>query len=185
MTCETSKSLLSEFTDETLDAPTAWQVQTHLAECGSCRSVSRELLSLRQMLQGLPTLQPSAQFEAKLAQRLALTRRPAPRISWQVSLQSRLRETFHRPAAALRPALALGFGLSAIAAAIWIPQFQVTPPDAVAVRVADRAFVADCVAQHRREAAAEPLADLAAQNLAGHLDSTPAPAPAVSDAELF
>ncbi len=42
----------------------------------------------------------------------------------------------------------------------------------------DRSFVADCVAQHRRDAAGEPLADLAAQNLAGHLDNA-APAAAL------
>ncbi len=36
MTCETVKPLLSEFADDTLDASTAWQVQTHLAECVAC-----------------------------------------------------------------------------------------------------------------------------------------------------
>jgi hypothetical protein len=54
---------------------------------------------------------------------------------------------------------------------------------------ADHTFVADCVAQHRRDAAGEPLADVAAQNLAGHLDNaSPAsdlPAPDSGDSEVF
>jgi len=181
MTCETVKSLLSEFVDETLDVAVDWQVQTHLANCIACSTMSRELQSLRQMLQGLPTRQPSTQFEARLAQRLALTRRPQKRLMWR----DRLARTFQAPALRLRPALALGFALSAVAVVLWTPQHLASPPDTPAAHVMDRAFVADCVAQHRREAAAEPLADLAAQNLAGHLDNAPAPATAASDAGLF
>ena len=181
MTCEKVKSLLSEFADETLDVAAAWQVQTHLADCTACHRLSGELRSLRQMLQGLPTQQPSAQFEARLAERLALTRRPQTRITWR----NRFAGTFHFSGLRLRPALALGFALSAVAAFVWMPQRLAAPPEAPAARVMDRAFVADCVAQHRREAATEPLADLAAQNLAGHLDNSPASTPAVADAGMF
>jgi len=166
MNCETTKSLLPEFSDETLEVAAAWQVQTHLADCAACTKLSGELLALRQALQGLPARQPSAQFDAKLAQCLALTRRPEKSRGW-----ARLRGLFQMPR--LRPALALGFALTAIAAAVWLPQQRVAPPETHVVHTADKAFVADCVAQHRRESTAEPLADLAAQNLAGHLDSAP------------
>ena len=181
MTCEKVKSLASEFSDETLDVAATWQVQTHLAECAECAILAREMRSLRHMLQELPTRQPSAQFEANLAQRLALTRRPQKRSAWR----DRFTATFQSPILSLRPALALGFALSAVAAIVWMPQRLTAPPAAPTAHVMDRAFVADCVAQHRREAATEPLADLAAQNLAGHLDNSPAPTPAVSDAGMF
>ena len=197
MICNQVELLLSEFTDETLDVSTAWKVQTHLAACTACTQLSRDLLTMRQALQALPTRHPSDQFDAKLAQRLALTRRPqldVPRRSpLAVTRQGRLAGIFRAiglPAASrhLRPALALGFALTAIAAAVWVPQYQGPSPDSSAVHLADKAFVADCVAQHRRAAAAEPLADLAAQNLAGNLDTTPASdsyAPKASDTGLF
>ncbi len=181
MNCETTKSLLPEFSDETLETAIAWQVQTHLADCTVCTKLSGELFALRQALRGLPDRQPSAQFDAKLAQRLALTRRPEKSRGWDG-----LRGLFHMPR--LRPALALGFALTAIAAAVWVPQHHIAPPENHAMHTADKAFVADCVAQHRRESTAEPLADLAAQNLAGHLDSTPnfdSSNSAASDTGLF
>jgi len=54
--------------------------------------------------------------------------------------------------------------------------FAAMPPAATAPHPAvvrtDHTFVADCLAQRRRDAAGEPLADLSAQNLAGRLDSS-------------
>ena len=189
MICNQVELLLSEFTDETLDVSTAWKVQTHLAACTACTKISRDLLTMRQALQSLPTRQPSDQFDAKLAQRLALTRRPPLVLTRQGSLVGIFR-TVGLPATGrrLRPALALGFALTAIAAAVWVPLYPSPSPDSSAVHLADKAFVADCVAQHRRAAAAEPLADLAAQNLAGNLDTTSASdsyAPKASDTGLF
>lgn len=181
MKCETTKALLSEFHDEILGVATAWQVQTHLADCAACTKLSREMLALRRALRGLPARQPSAQFDSNLAQRLALTRRPQKSRGWD-----RFGGLFQVPR--LRPVLALGFALTAIATAVWIPQQRVTPHDTQVARTADKAFVADCVAQHRKESTAEPLADLAAQNLAGHLDSTANSddsTPAASDSGLF
>jgi anti-sigma factor RsiW len=189
MICNQVELLLSDFTDETLEVSTAWQVQTHLAGCTACTKVSRNLLSMRQALQALPTRHPSNEFDAKLAQRLALTRRPPLVVTSQGRLAGIFR-TIVLPTTGrrLRPVLALGFALTAIAAAIWVPRYPGPTPDSSAVRLADKTFVADCVAQHRRAAAAEPLADLAAQNLAGNLDTTPASytyAPKASDTGLY
>lgn len=189
MNCETVKPLLSDFADDTLEAATTWQVQTHLTECASCAQTSRDLRSLKGMLKALPARQPSAQFDASLAQRLAMTRRPEKRQTWQ----DKLGRTFSAPRLFLRPALALGAALTAVAGvALFFPSpnaLPLPPPPPVAMpRTTDRAFVADCVAQRRRDAAGEPLADLAAQNLAGNLDSAAptAPTPASSaDAGLF
>lgn len=170
MNCKTAQSLLSEFVDERLVAADAWQVQTHLSECAACGLLCRDLDTLRQALQALPTRQPSANFDAALAQRLALTRRPAPQRTWL----SRLALPFRRPLPLLRPAFALGVALAAVGGVLLLPAHPPMPatPAVVAVRSADHAFVADCVAQRRRDAAGEPLADLAAQNLASHLDNT-------------
>lgn len=189
MICKQVELLLSDFTDETLEVSTAWQVQMHLAACTACTKVSRDLLSIRQALQALPNLQPSNEFDAKLAQRLALTRRPPLVVTRQGRLAGIFRTIALPPLGRrLRPVLALGFALTAIVAAVWVPQYHAPPPDSSAVRLTDKAFVADCVAQHRRAAAAEPLADLAAQNLAGNLDTAPASdtyAQKASDTGLF
>ena len=186
MNCLRVKSLLSEFADEKLDAGTAWQVQTHLSRCESCEQIHRQLGSVRLLLRALPAAAPSAGFDAALAQRLALTRRPAaaPQ-TWRTRLGSFLSPPRATPARLLRPAFALSLVLGAGAFAALFPGHPtavVPPPVVQAAHAADPAFVADCVAQHHRDAAAEPLADLSAQTLAGSLDSAPtAEAPADTD----
>lgn len=186
MDCKTVKSLLSEFVDERLGAAESWQVQMHLSGCAACGRLSRDLESLHRTLQALPTRQPSANFDAALAQRLALTRRPTPRRSWL----DRVALPFRRPMPLLRPAFALGVAFAAVGGVLLLPARPpvLDTPAAVAVHSADHAFVAACVAQRRRDAAGEPLADLAAQNLAGHLDNgasgDQSPAPA-ADSEVF
>lgn len=122
--------------------------------------------------------EPSAQFDAALAQRLALTRRPQPRLTWRDNFAHAWRQTFHSPRPLLRPVFAL-VALTAVASIALLPQRPATPgmEPPVVTRSVDRSFVADCVAQRRQDAAAEPLADLAAQNLAGHLDNAAPSAP--------
>ena len=174
MNCENIKPLLSEFADERLDAATAWQVQTHLSDCDDCGRISRDFVSQRRMLEALPAQMPSARFDDALAQRLALTRRPAappPRHSWIG--QKWIGQTFapqFTPARRLRPALALGLAIGAGTLAAFVPLHFAPPASPAAVQAADPAFIADCVAQNHRDAAAEPLADLSAQVLAGSLD---------------
>ena len=181
MTCETIRPLLSEFQDDGLEAGTSWQIQTHLAECEDCARISRGLSSVCRLLHALPTRQPSANFEASLAQRLALTRRPQAKPTWQ----DRLRQAFRAPR--FRPALALCAALTAAGVVFFAPISPVPTPDtSMTAPAVDHAFVADCVAQHRRDAAGEPLADMAAQNLAGRLDGGASSPPAQgADAGLF
>lgn len=187
MNCDTIKPLISEFLDERLAAADAWQVQTHLSECAACAAVRRDLDALRRKLQALPTRQPSANFDAALAQRLALTRRPAPRRTWRDRLGL---SSLRLPAPLLRPALALGVAFAIGGGVLLLPTHPPTvePASSVAAHSADHAFVADCLAQHRRDAAGDPLADLAAQNLADHLDNAAPgqqpPAPA-ANSEVF
>ena len=175
MNCSRVKLLLSEFADEKLDAGTAWQVQTHLSDCADCERVHRDLATVTQMLQTLPAAAPSAGFDAALAQRLALTRRPAaPSPTWRTTLHEFLSSQLATPVQRLRPVLALSLVLGAGAFAAFFPGHTRETVTSTSAHAADRIFVADCVAQHHRDAAAEPLADLSAQTLDGNLDSTPA-----------
>ncbi len=182
MNCQSVKPLLSEFADETLDASAAWQVQTHLSGCPDCARISRDLETMKRMLSALPAQAPSAVFDAALAQRLALTRRPAaaPQVRsapqpWHTKIASVFASQFASPAQRLRPALALGLVIAAGSAAVFLPGQRSTTLAPAVVRGADPSFVADCVAQHHRDAAAEPLADLSAQTLAGSLDGSAPP----------
>lgn len=177
--CETIQPLLSEFLDEQLDARTAWDVQTHVAGCAVCAQTQRELSRLREALLALPAPALSAGFDAALAERLALTHRPvvpAP-ASWKNRLAALLSPA--PPARRLRPVLAFGAAGAAAALGLLFLSGPTPPvssvPSAVQTIAVDHTFVAECVAQRRREAAGEPLADLSAQNLAGHLDAVSAP----------
>ena len=190
MNCQSVKPLLSEFADETLDVSAAWQVQTHLSGCPGCARILRDLEAMTRMLSALPSQAPSAAFDAALAQRLALTRRPAPQARpasqpWHTKIASVFASHLASPVQRLRPALALGLVVAAGSFAAFLPgQRSATLAPAV-VRGADPSFVADCVAQHHRDAAAEPLADLSAQTLAGSLDgSAPPDAGSPADAPL-
>lgn len=167
MNCRTVKPLLSEFMDERLDVSTAWQVQTHISECSDCGSVFRDLETLCRKMQALPTRYPSVSFDAALAQRLALTRRPEKRQTWRDQIAAALRRHFPL----LRPAFALGVAVTAVGGVLLLPTHPQSVDTSAAVRNADHAFVAECVAQRRSDAAGEPLADPSAQNLAGHLDN--------------
>lgn len=175
--CETIQPLLSEFQDDHLDAQTAWDVQTHVAGCAACAQTQRELSKLRDALHALPVPTLSAGFDAALAERLAFTRRPATS-SGTASWKNRLAALFvPPPARRLRPVLAFGAAGAAAALGLFFlpaPAPPALPPAVVQSATIDHAFVAECVAQRRREAAGEPLADLSAQNLAGHLDAAPA-----------
>jgi anti-sigma factor RsiW len=186
MNCQSVKPLLSDFADETLDASAMWQVQTHLSGCPECARISRDLEAMKRILFALPAQTPSAGFDSALTQRLALTRRPAaaPR-TWHTKIAAVFAPRFASPAQRLRPALALGLVIAAGSFAVLLPGQHPASTSAVAVRGADPAFVAECVAQHHRDAAAEPLADLSAQTLAGSLDgSAPPDAAPSADSQL-
>jgi anti-sigma factor RsiW len=110
--CKKIQPLLSEYVDGTLPLDTAWEVKLHVASCGVCDRVAAELAATAALLQSLPTYEPSADFEAALAKRLAdqvLTpKRPA--------LGRRILEAssawWSRPF--VRPALASGVALAAL-----------------------------------------------------------------------
>src|SRR6476646_6265157 len=69
--CKKVQPLLSEYVDGALPSDTAWDVKLHVASCAVCARVADELAATAKLLQSLPTLEPSANFEAALAKRLA------------------------------------------------------------------------------------------------------------------
>ncbi len=179
MNCEKTKTLLCDFQDERLDAGTAWQIQNHLAECSACAEVSRNMHEVSGLLRALPTQKTSTLFDAKLAERIALVRRPERRPSWS----ARLRRWFAPSPSRLRPMLGLGAAAAGIAGVAFFAQPRVIVPQPLAPTAAsDGSLVSHCLQQHRSDVAAQPLSDWAAQDLAGHLDSADNAAPAAPEA---
>ena len=168
MNCKTTQTWMVEYADDVLDAGRRVQVQVHLAECAECARLSREIAATRGLLRALPPRQTSAQFEARLAERLAQSRRPASRASWIERLAAGLR----MPPRALRPAFALCAGAVAVVAALLSPTPTRVPPTTPVPPVSESALVSQCVAQHQSAAAAQPLSDPAAQNLTASLGAS-------------
>src|SRR6476646_5558327 len=69
--CKKVQPLLSEYVDGVLPPDTGWDVKLHVASCAVCARVADELTATAKLLQSLPALEPSANFEAALAKRLA------------------------------------------------------------------------------------------------------------------
>jgi anti-sigma factor RsiW len=104
--CKKIQPLLSEYVDGTLPDQSAWDVKMHVSSCAVCAQVAQELSATVNLLSSLPTLEPSANFEAMLAKRLAdqvLTPRK-PTVTER--LRSGLFEWWSRPL--VRPAMATG-----------------------------------------------------------------------------
>jgi hypothetical protein len=98
--------------DGALDGDMAWSIKLHLGGCAVCSRVEQELRGTANLLSALPGTTPSANFEAKLAARLAdqvlQPRRP--------TVIDRLRDWWY-DAPYARPA-ALTSGAAALAAMI-------------------------------------------------------------------
>jgi hypothetical protein len=128
--CKKIQPLLSEYVDGALESEASWNVKLHLSSCAVCSQVADDLRATAGLLQALPTLEPSANFEAMLAKRLAdqvLTpHRP--------TLLERVREWWETPRA-LRPVAASAFALAAVVPMAFIAlRSQQTLPDPVQVR---------------------------------------------------
>ncbi|MBV9851094.1 MAG: zf-HC2 domain-containing protein [Armatimonadetes bacterium] len=178
MNCDTIRPWIIEYGDGDLDADRRARVEAHLNGCADCAQLARQMAATRGLLRALPPQRTSAQFEARLAERLARTQRPVPREGWL----ERLAASWRVPPRALRPALALG---AAAVAAVGIalhpsPPTVLPPPVPIAT---ESALVSQCVAQHQSDVAAQPLSDPAAQNLTARLTDPATAAPTNADVE--
>jgi hypothetical protein len=165
--CSEWTALIAERANGTLAGKSLARVAAHLDTCAGCAQMAEDMAALRRALGALPARQTSPHFEARLAARLADRDAQRKRASWR----TRWAEAWQAGPRAVRPALALGaMALVAGGAAFFehvTPTAIVTPPSALA---ADPALLSHCVEQHRTEAAAQPLSDLSAQNLAAQVD---------------
>ena len=172
MNCNAIQLLLPDFSDNLLDASRQAAVRAHLAACADCAGLAKAQEETRGLLRALPPRQASAQFEARLADRLALVRRPAPRAAWWERAAASLRV----PPRALRPALALCAAAVAVVGVTLRPASHPVNPSVGPV-LSENTLVSQCVAQHQTDVAAQPLADPAAQNLTDRLGGSASAAP--------
>lgn len=158
--CKTVQPRLGEYVDGTLEPNAAWHTGLHLASCAVCARIASDLEAATRLLQNLPREEPSPNFEAALAARLAdqalRTRR--------TSLAGRIREWWSLPR--VRPALAMAGALAVVLPVVFMatPARRSTRPGGTPA--ADLAFVEQCLDEHASFAAAEPLGDQAAVLLA-------------------
>ncbi len=159
---------IASLADGTLEGKEAARATAHVQACPACAQTVKETAALRQALRALPPRQTSARFEANLAARLAETDAQRKHASWQTrwGIAWQAKPRFARPALALA-------AMTALAGAAFFghvtPQTLSTLPP---VAAPDAGLVSHCVEQHRTEAAAQPLSDLSAQNLAAQVDGS-------------
>ncbi|MEO7718791.1 MAG: zf-HC2 domain-containing protein [Capsulimonas sp.] len=180
--CKNFRPMISEHSDGLLPPAQSSQVESHLAECASCRTFAQEMKVISQGVAALPRRQTSAAFDTVLAARLAEAQRvAAAKPAWRRALDN----LFFTPQQALRPGLAVCGVAAAMGVAVFfsphIAPPAITPPQA---QTDDGAMVAQCIEQHRSDVSAQPLDDWSAQNLSQQFDSkAPAAPSAVSLSE--
>lgn len=114
--CKKIQPLLSEYVDGYLPTETDWDVKLHVASCAVCAQAAQELTATANLLRNLPAREPSANFEAMLAKRLADTALKPRRESWLSWLSDR-KENFAGlwRSPSMRPAFAVGVAAVVIA----------------------------------------------------------------------
>src|SRR6187455_1334329 len=95
--CKKIQPLLSEYVDGALSDAMAWNVKMHVSSCAVCAQVADELRATANLLSALPALEPSANFEAMLAKRLANQVLTPHRPTFAERLRSGLSEWLSRP----------------------------------------------------------------------------------------
>ncbi len=164
--CKKIQTDLSEYVDGTLDNDRAWTIKMHLSSCAVCDQIVRDFSATARLVGSLPQLEPSSNFEAALAKRLA-DQALAPRKS--APLWNRALDAFgslHLRPAVFGPGLALA-ALAPVAFFAFTHQAHqnVSPTVAVATPVADASKDArdttldELLNDHVAYAASEPLGD--------------------------
>lgn len=162
MNCNSYRELLSEYQDGSLSPAERSRVETHLHDCSECAELAQDFRAIGNILRELPMAQTTSMFDERLGARIATI--PARRQSrWLNQAIGFL----HAPA--MRPALAMGAAAVIVGGMsfLWHPAAQTNSS-----AIPDRVLVSHCIQQHRSYVGAQPLSDIAAQNLANQLDQT-------------
>lgn len=166
--CKKIQTDLSEYVDGTLDNDRAWTIKMHLSSCAVCDQIVRDFSATARLVGSLPQREPSINFEAALAKRLA-DQALAPRKS--APLWNRALDVFG--SLRLRPAvLAPGLALAALTPVAFFafthqthqgassPTVALATPSAVDASKDPRDTTLDeLLNDHVAYAASEPLGD--------------------------
>jgi anti-sigma factor RsiW len=158
--CRSLLPMLGPYADRELGAEDAWAVEKHIATCAVCAKVVADFSATARLLRSLPSHELSADFDARLAARLAdVTLTPRrPRLS------DRLRWSWQ--ARSGRPVWA------PVALALVVPTFAfvayrtATKPNPAVVQGADHSALDVIAGDHVRAASIEPLGSTASLMLA-------------------
>jgi hypothetical protein len=160
--CTSARELLNDFLDNRLSARQMWVLEKHLANCGDCAQMARQMEQTVSLLRTIDRRDTSGTFMANLHARLDTeeTARPARRgdiRDWFWLLLEQL-------SARRGPALGLGLAFTALVALLLIPQQgPVSPP--LAPAAGPVASISQPLRRNVALSAANPLDDPAAANL--------------------
>jgi anti-sigma factor RsiW len=76
MNCEKMGIKLIAYLDGNASAGERREVEAHLADCGACRTRAEEYRRLWTALEGVPDVEPSLTFDARMRQRIAAEPKP-------------------------------------------------------------------------------------------------------------
>ncbi len=76
MNCERMETRLIAYLDGKANDADRREVESHLAACAACRTRASDFRALSGLLDGMPALEPTPSFDARLRQRIAAE--PAP-----------------------------------------------------------------------------------------------------------
>jgi anti-sigma factor RsiW len=161
--CNKIQAGLSEYIDGALPVEQADATQAHLRSCAVCTKVAEELTQTTRLLAFLPRPEPTADFEQKLALRLAgQALRPKP-----ITFGEKLSAWWSRPR--VRPAVASGLAVACLVPVlIFFP--RATRPMPVATptveAVAENTEVEQAMQEHLSAKAGEVFGDSAGLLLA-------------------
>jgi len=104
--CREYQTIIGTYVDGTASEAEVALLRAHLEECAACAREVRELLRVRGLVSGLPTLRPSPSLAPAVAARLR-----AQRLSWLERLFGGLRPAEFRLAAVVAMALIVCIGV--------------------------------------------------------------------------
>jgi anti-sigma factor RsiW len=66
MNCKNVQASLSAYLDREMSRDESLEIREHLADCERCREEEAALVCLKQLLRGVPTVEPDEAFESRL-----------------------------------------------------------------------------------------------------------------------
>jgi len=158
--CRSLLPLLGPYADGELAPDETWTVEKHVATCAVCAKVVADFAATSRLLQSLPAPELSADFDARLAARLADITLTPRRARWT--------DRF-RVASGPRPGRSVW---APLAVALVVPAFaflafrSIGKPSPEVARAADHSALEVIAGDHVRAASIEPLGSTASLMLA-------------------